>query len=299
MFVFFHFSVKLLIACLPKKGNSILYLQTSNEDNGFAICHIDYHKIPQCSLQHEFGPEDSPIFLWTVGEEIHLTGNWIWDRNEDEEDYSEDNDEDCKHNQEHEHSHENENENDEVGEENEAIQKENIKESKKQKKNKDNNNSNSNQQEDEDKQTSNKRSRDFQTVASDNTTTTSTSSSENIQQPKNKKNKKKKIDNQIIPSSQIVVVSRPPADKKNSRPVWNVTPLNNEGLLIPDPKQNTLSSGVLITDYVIGHSGIPKLGSYISIIYEGLFPDGRRFDAQLDRKNPLTFRKGAGQVELN
>ena len=112
----------------------------------------------------------------------------------------------------------------------------------------------------------------------------------------NKTKKSRKESATIIPSNRLVVVSKPPIDSKNGRLNWNVTPSNDEGLLIPKPKQKTLVTGVLITDYIIGYSYEPKFGATISIIYEGLFPDGRVFDQQLDRNHPLTFRKGSGEV---
>jgi hypothetical protein len=41
-------------------------------------------KNPQCNLQHEFGPEDSPVVFWVLGNDVHLTGNWLWDDDADD-----------------------------------------------------------------------------------------------------------------------------------------------------------------------------------------------------------------------
>jgi len=87
------------------------------------------------------------------------------------------------------------------------------------------------------------------------------------------------------------ITPRPMASKR-----WKVKPQNDEGILVPEPRTLRKPSGVTITDYVVGLGGEPKLGSKIKIIYEGMFPDGTIFDANLKRTKPLVFRKGTGQV---
>eukprot|EP01038_Epipyxis_sp_PR26KG_P007547 gene7547-10284_t len=77
---------------------------------------------------------------------------------------------------------------------------------------------------------------------------------------------------------------------------WKVKPQNNEGILVIEPKKIKKLSGITITDYVIGNGAEPKLGSKVSIIYEGLFPNGVMFDSNLKRKKPFQFRKGLNQV---
>jgi hypothetical protein len=228
-----------------------LYVQSTNEENGFALCNLSNKSVLQCSLQHEFGPEDSPVLFWTTGENVHLTGNWIWD---DEELSDEDDDEDCT-----DHIHE---EKVEIEEPTPAPAK----------------------------QTKNKRSNE---QTQETIPTTSSSS---------KKQKKSKDTQQpapepIIPSEELVVISKPPSDEI-SRPVWNIKPFKTEGTLIPSPKQKA-QSGVLVTDFVIGHGIEPKLGSTVCITYEGLFPNGKRFDSNLKRSKPLKFRKGSGQVTVS
>lgn len=239
------------MACLPNHdSSSVLFVQTQNEDNGFALCNLSKKGSLQSSLQHEFGPEDSPIILWTSGDDIHLTGNWIW--NEDEvSDLDSD---------------------EEIDEESTTVSNQN----------------------------------DTQEGNSTETPPTPT--------PKNKRNREEPIKENtstkkqkkakataaptptepIIPSEQLVVISKPPSDT-HSRPIWKIKPINGEGTLIPSPKQKA-QSGVLVSDYVIGHGIEPKLGATVCITYEGLFPNGKKFDANLKRSKPLKFRKGSGQV---
>lgn len=94
----------------------------------------------------------------------------------------------------------------------------------------------------------------------------------------------------------VVVTAGLDMESKVTRKKWNVKPQNDEGVLVPNPKQLKKSSGILITDYVIGNGIEPKLGSKVQITYEGCFPDGKIFDANLKRKKPLVFRKGMAEV---
>ena len=57
-----------------------------------------------------------------------------------------------------------------------------------------------------------------------------------------------------------------------------------------------LSSGIAITDYIIGKGAEPKLGAKVKITYEGSFPDGTIFDQRLTRGKPFSFRKGASNI---
>lgn len=237
--------LKLLIACLPDhESSSILFVRTQNEENGFALCNLTKKGPLQSSLRHEFGPEDSPIVLWTAGNNIHLTGNWIWDEDEVSDLESDD---ECAE----------EVDGNIQGRVNEDLHADSMSKGKR---------------------------RENHGV-------------DNIPSKK----KQKKVASQpsapseaIIPSEQLVVISKPPSDI-NSRPIWKIKPINGEGTLIPSPKQKA-QSGVLVSDYVIGHGTEPKLGSTVCITYEGLFPNGTKFDANLKRSKPLKFRKGSGQV---
>jgi FKBP-type peptidyl-prolyl cis-trans isomerase len=82
--------------------------------------------------------------------------------------------------------------------------------------------------------------------------------------------------------------------KKRKR--WKVVPQGDEGVTVPEPKQRTLPSGVLATDYIVGKGVEPKLGTKLKIVYEGSFPDGTVFDSRLKRSKPFVFRKGAADV---
>ncbi len=80
------------------------------------------------------------------------------------------------------------------------------------------------------------------------------------------------------------------------RKSWKVKPQNNEGVLVPCPKMQKKSSGITVTDYILGNGQEPKLGSKVHITYEGSYPDGTVFDARLKQKQPFMFRKGTAQV---
>jgi FKBP-type peptidyl-prolyl cis-trans isomerase len=245
------------MACLPNPdASSVLFVQSTHDDNGFALCNLNKKSTAQCSLQHEFGPEDSPIVFWTTGDDIHMTGNWIWDEDELSDDDS------CEH----------DSIQDDQEEEDEVVEAPPVKEEKPEK-----------------KASTGKRTRD--TVSTESETSIS---SKKQKQPKEKV--QRPPTERIIPSEELVVISKPPSDTSaSSRGVWKIKPLNNEGTLIPSPKQKS-QSGVLVSDYVVGNGAEPKLGSTVCITYEGLFPDGKRFDANLKRSKPLKFRKGSGQV---
>ncbi|CAM9948846.1 unnamed protein product, partial [Phaeothamnion confervicola] len=47
---------------------------------------------------------------------------------------------------------------------------------------------------------------------------------------------------------------------------------------------------------VVGSGKIATGGKQVSILYEGSFPDGRVFDKNWNRRKPLRFRVGLGQV---
>eukprot|EP00586_Coscinodiscus_wailesii_P012112 CAMPEP_0172499448 /NCGR_PEP_ID=MMETSP1066-20121228/127347_1 /TAXON_ID=671091 /ORGANISM="Coscinodiscus wailesii, Strain CCMP2513" /LENGTH=443 /DNA_ID=CAMNT_0013273203 /DNA_START=8 /DNA_END=1339 /DNA_ORIENTATION=+ len=61
--------------------------------------------------------------------------------------------------------------------------------------------------------------------------------------------------------------------------------------------ERRLEGGVLVKDAVIGTGAEVKMGRKVSILYEGsLLSNGKVFDKNQDRKNPLTFRVGTGEV---
>ena len=80
------------------------------------------------------------------------------------------------------------------------------------------------------------------------------------------------------------------------RKKWKVKPQNDEGVLVPEPRAQKKTSGVSITDFIIGKGAQPKLGAKVNITYEGSFPDGNVFDQCITRAKPFSFRMGTAQV---
>jgi FKBP-type peptidyl-prolyl cis-trans isomerase len=248
------------MACNPDEGSSVLFIQPSHETEGFALCCLNAKSGNNCVLQHEFGPEDSPLLLWTKGRPIHVTGNWIWELDEDEEgECGGCSDEECDIN----HTAESE-------EDVAVIDFGDI------------------------EPIAKKRARD----TNNDVVETQIKSSSEVEKKTGRNKRGKSAKDQVPPNEEIVTVSKPPEDDGASRKKWKIKPQNDEGVSVPKPKQRTLSSGVLITDHVIGKGSGPRLGSIVSITYDGLFPDGQIFDSNQRRSQPLKFRLGAGQVVL-
>ncbi|TNC13618.1 FKBP-type peptidyl-prolyl cis-trans isomerase [Methylobacterium terricola] len=63
---------------------------------------------------------------------------------------------------------------------------------------------------------------------------------------------------------------------------------------------STTPSGLQVKDDVVGTGPQPKAGQTVSVHYTGwLYQDGKKgakFDSSLDRKQPLNFAVGTGQV---
>ena len=53
---------------------------------------------------------------------------------------------------------------------------------------------------------------------------------------------------------------------------------------------------LIIEDIKIGNGPSPKTGDTISVHYTGWLTNGKKFDSSLDRKQPLEFQIGVGQV---
>jgi FKBP-type peptidyl-prolyl cis-trans isomerase len=198
-----------------------------------------------CQLQHEFGPEDSPIVFWTKGSEVHLTGSWIW-----EEDSSTESDDSACEDTDDQHA---------------SASTENV----------------------ASKPTTSKKNKIDQTISEEMKPT-----------KKSKKNSKGESKSQAEGEVEVelAVVCRPPTDITLDAKPWKVKPQNDEGVLVPSPKLRGLSSGVSVCDFIVGRGVEPKLGSVVHLTYEGYFPSGELFDANLKRKKPFKFRKGVGQV---
>jgi len=58
----------------------------------------------------------------------------------------------------------------------------------------------------------------------------------------------------------------------------------------------TTKSGLKYQDTKIGKGPEAKTGQSVTIFYYGSLTDGRRFDSNKYRNEPLTFRLGAGEV---
>jgi FK506-binding nuclear protein len=291
------YSLRLLQACLAPTTDAdagtstaevtTLFVQTANEESGFALCSLGGSKsqpVRFCSLQHEFGPEDCPLVLYTDGGKIHLTGSWSWTSEADDMDDDEDDDEDeccdedgcdddacCSHGGECGQG------SDEVGdseedEEESVVETQAVKAVSTAK-------SSKRKREEEREARAEQQEQEMDEAPVKKTT-------------RNKRGGKQEPE--VVPANELVAVSKPPpaADIK----AWKVKPQNSEGLPVPTPKQKTLKTGVLVTDYVVGNGAEPKLGSLVKITYEGMFPNGKVFDKNGSRKKPLKFRVGSGQV---
>ena len=58
----------------------------------------------------------------------------------------------------------------------------------------------------------------------------------------------------------------------------------------------TTDSGLKYLDMTVGTGRLAELGDTASVHYTGWLADGKKFDSSVDRKEPFSFRLGAGQV---
>jgi FKBP-type peptidyl-prolyl cis-trans isomerases 1 len=58
----------------------------------------------------------------------------------------------------------------------------------------------------------------------------------------------------------------------------------------------TTESGLTYLDMTAGTGRLAELGDTASVHYTGWLADGKKFDSSVDRKEPFSFRLGAGQV---
>ena len=58
----------------------------------------------------------------------------------------------------------------------------------------------------------------------------------------------------------------------------------------------TTESGLKYRDVAVGNGREAALGDTATVHYTGWLADGKKFDSSVDRKEPFSFRVGAGQV---
>lgn len=58
----------------------------------------------------------------------------------------------------------------------------------------------------------------------------------------------------------------------------------------------TTESGLQYVDLVVGTGRQAELGDTATVHYTGWLAEGKKFDSSVDRKEPFSFRVGAGQV---
>lgn len=236
--------------------SAMLFVQTPLDDAEIILACFSKNGPFGATLQHDFTPEDNPVVFRAEGGIVHLSGNWIID--EEGSDGSLDDDEEEELDM----------------EEEECASDCDCEEEEK--------------EEVPDLKVVGKKMKISEDVA------------EAVEEKKTGRNKRgrngQKIDETALPAPSIVVASKPTQDSSHMRKKWNVKPQNEEGLLVDEPKAVTKASGVVIVDHVIGKGKEPKLGSKVKITYEGMFPNGKIFDANLKRKKPFVFRKGTGDV---
>jgi FKBP-type peptidyl-prolyl cis-trans isomerase FkpA len=63
-----------------------------------------------------------------------------------------------------------------------------------------------------------------------------------------------------------------------------------------EKKEVTTKSGLKYTDLKEGEGAAAKSGDAVEVHYTGWLTDGKKFDSSVDRKQPFTFKLGAGQV---
>lgn len=58
----------------------------------------------------------------------------------------------------------------------------------------------------------------------------------------------------------------------------------------------SLESGLKYEDLVVGEGQTAERGQSVEVHYTGWLTDGKKFDSSVDRRQPFSFKLGAGQV---
>lgn len=84
--------------------------------------------------------------------------------------------------------------------------------------------------------------------------------------------------------------------KSKSNANTNANANTNTSMTKKPYSERRLAGGILVKDIIIGDGSQVKLGRRASILYTGSFPDGKVFDKNQNRRSPLQFRVGTGEV---
>ena len=71
---------------------------------------------------------------------------------------------------------------------------------------------------------------------------------------------------------------------------------NNAAAKAAEPKLITTKSGLKYADLEVGTGTEVKSGMLVLVDYEGRLASGEKFDSSYDRREPFSFKIGAGQV---
>lgn len=259
------------------KGRIALMIKTANCDDERPLCILHPKKdIYNANIAIELDSEDAPVELRSVGGKLHLSGKWTWDVDADSRcghDHGDEDEDDSEQNEEDERS----------DEESEAPQLVALDEPAKP------------------AVSAVKLSTKTSGIPATKTTETGKRTQEendSQQQVKVEQQASKKRKVEALSQTETKTTSPTTNINSNANPLkaWKVLPYNEDGIVVPTPKQNKKRNGLLFTDYIVGKGALPKNGSTVKMLYEGYFTDGTMFDSKLKRKRPFAFRKGLGQV---
>lgn len=312
------FTMQLFMACLDlnsvgEKDVSTLYMRPGGQPTSYILCNLRRSGELNCAIQQEYSMEDGPVTLWCSKGTIHVTGRWAMSEDDEEEDDEEEEEEERpltlieKRQQREKAEREAEAASAKQTEvqsghkrdrqEAETVPKSDPKQTKKAK---------------QDVQSSSPTGVSA-SAPNTNPITSATAATkaatkaavkatakEKAEQAKLAKSVKQAEEEELLllaammaPAHRVEIAK---LEGEKARKKWKVRPEGDEGVVVPEPRQKSHSSGVLYTDYIIGRGIEPKLGGKIKILYEGSFPDGTVFDSRLKKSKPFVFRKGATEV---